>query len=83
MDNDGWLILPNMQFKFFVDGEWKHDEHQPYAAGEYGIVNTIFVAAEHNYVLASPVGSNVPPLVSNMDVDGTSSQRLVRIGALL
>ncbi|XP_031395747.1 sucrose nonfermenting 4-like protein isoform X2 [Punica granatum] len=68
------------QYKFFVDGEWKHDEHQPYATSEYGIVNTIFLATtEHNYVPGSSVGPEVPPPVSNMDVDNEVFRRLVRI----
>lgn len=29
-----------MQYKFLVDGEWRHDERQPHKNGEYGIVNT-------------------------------------------
>ncbi|PPD72609.1 hypothetical protein GOBAR_DD30495 [Gossypium barbadense] len=27
-------------YKFFIDGEWRHDEQQPHRNGEYGIVNT-------------------------------------------
>lgn len=29
-----------LQYKFLVDGEWRHDERQPHKNGEYGIVNT-------------------------------------------
>lgn len=54
------------QYKFFVDGEWRHDEHQPSVNGNYGVVNTVFL----------PTGSDaVPPIVtpetpgSNMDLD--------------
>ncbi|XP_021290760.1 sucrose nonfermenting 4-like protein isoform X2 [Herrania umbratica] len=28
------------EYKFLVDGEWRHDERQPHRNGEYGIVNT-------------------------------------------
>ncbi|KAK5794405.1 sucrose nonfermenting 4-like protein isoform X2 [Gossypium hirsutum] len=28
------------EYKFLVDGEWRHDERQPHKNGEYGIVNT-------------------------------------------
>ncbi|XP_054801738.1 sucrose nonfermenting 4-like protein isoform X2 [Prosopis cineraria] len=31
------------QYKFNVDGEWQHDEHQPFVSGSYGVVNTIFL----------------------------------------
>lgn len=56
-----------MQYKFFVDGEWRHDEHQPFATSEYGIVNTIFLTAETNYT----------PEVANMEVD-EQARRMVR-----
>eukprot|EP00268_Persea_americana_P060007 TRINITY_DN742_c1_g1_i3.p1 TRINITY_DN742_c1_g1~~TRINITY_DN742_c1_g1_i3.p1 ORF type:complete len:507 (+),score=91.92 TRINITY_DN742_c1_g1_i3:749-2269(+) len=32
------------QYKFYVDGEWRHDERQPFVNGNYGIVNTLFLA---------------------------------------
>ncbi|XP_016675023.1 sucrose nonfermenting 4-like protein isoform X2 [Gossypium hirsutum] len=55
------------QFKFFVDGEWRHDEHQPFVNDNYGIVNTIFIAREPN--LVAPSFSTETPGRSNMDVD--------------
>lgn len=71
-----------MQYKFFVDGEWRHDEHQPYATSEYGIVNTIFLAtaaaaaaAEANYIPGTPSADT--PLVWDMEV-GDHAWRLVR-----
>ncbi|KAF5958386.1 hypothetical protein HYC85_005611 [Camellia sinensis] len=33
-------------YKFFVDGEWRHDEHQPFVSGNYGVVNSVFLARE-------------------------------------
>ncbi|XP_057419415.1 sucrose nonfermenting 4-like protein [Lotus japonicus] len=69
------------QYKFFVDGEWRHDEHQPYISGEYGIVNTVLLATDPNFV---PVLN--PNLVSgsSMDVDNEAFRRVVRLtdGAL-
>ncbi|XP_061349109.1 sucrose nonfermenting 4-like protein isoform X2 [Gastrolobium bilobum] len=69
------------QYKFFVDGEWRHDEHQPFISGEYGMVNTVLLATEPNLV---PVLT--PDIVSgsNMDVDNEAFQRVVRLtdGAL-
>ncbi|XP_038718172.1 sucrose nonfermenting 4-like protein isoform X2 [Tripterygium wilfordii] len=34
------------QYKFIVDGEWRHDELQPFVSGTNGIVNTVFLARE-------------------------------------
>ncbi|XP_020227809.1 sucrose nonfermenting 4-like protein [Cajanus cajan] len=64
------------QYKFFVDGEWRHDEHQPYVSGEYGIVNTVLLATDPNFVpgLTSDMISG-----SNMDVDNEAFQRMVRL----
>lgn len=69
-----------MQYKFFVDGEWRHDEHQPYISGEYGIVNTVLLATDPNFV---PVLN--PNLVSgsSMDVDNEAFRRVVRISHTL
>ncbi|KAK9161506.1 hypothetical protein Syun_007847 [Stephania yunnanensis] len=55
-------------YKFFVDGEWRHDESQPFVSGNYGIVNTVLLAREPDPVPAilslEMCGSR-----SNMDVD--------------
>lgn len=66
----------SVQFKFFVDGEWRHDEHQPYMNSDYGIVNTIFLATEQTYNLSPTVPSG-----PNMDVDNEAFQNIVRIGS--
>ncbi|XP_065852494.1 sucrose nonfermenting 4-like protein [Euphorbia lathyris] len=51
-----WSLAPGYhQYKFFVDGEWRHDEHQPSVSGSYGVVNTLYLPRE-------PV--IVPPLLS-------------------
>ncbi|KAK5786441.1 Sucrose nonfermenting 4-like protein [Gossypium arboreum] len=55
------------QFKFFVDGEWRHDERQPFVNGNYGVVNTVFIARELDVV--SPSLSPEAPSRSHMDVD--------------
>ncbi|XP_047950509.1 sucrose nonfermenting 4-like protein isoform X2 [Salvia hispanica] len=57
------------QYKFFVDGEWRHDEHQPYVSGNYGVVNTIFLSRESD---------TIPPILGSdtagrMEVDGDPS----------
>ncbi|CAL5325886.1 unnamed protein product [Camellia sinensis] len=38
--------LGKLRYKFFVDGEWRHDEHQPFVSGNYGVVNSVFLAKE-------------------------------------
>ncbi|MCL7022620.1 hypothetical protein MKW94_018801 [Papaver nudicaule] len=64
------------QYKFFVDGEWRHDESQPSVSGNYGIVNTVMLTRETD---------PIPPMVespgsrSNMDVDNDVFQRVVRV----
>ncbi|XP_052195617.1 sucrose nonfermenting 4-like protein isoform X2 [Diospyros lotus] len=55
------------QYKFFVDGEWRHDENQPFVKGSFGLVNTIFLTREPDVVPA--IYSSEMPARSNMDVD--------------
>ncbi|XP_038980541.1 sucrose nonfermenting 4-like protein [Phoenix dactylifera] len=64
-----WNLAPGIhQYKFYVDGEWRHDERQPYVVGNYGIVNTLLLARELDPrpAVLSPeaAGSRM-----NMDVD--------------
>ncbi|GMH13161.1 hypothetical protein Nepgr_015002 [Nepenthes gracilis] len=60
------------QYKFNVDGEWCHDEHQPFVSGSYGIVNTVFLARESNLVPGI-----FTPGRSNMEVDDATCSRMV------
>ncbi|RDY11313.1 Sucrose nonfermenting 4-like protein, partial [Mucuna pruriens] len=40
-------LMPGFhQYKFNVDGEWRHDEQQPSVSGSYGVVNTIYLVRE-------------------------------------
>lgn len=55
------------QFKFFVDGEWRHDEHQPFVRGNYGVMNTIFLPRVSDMVPAF-ISTEMPGR-ANMDVD--------------
>ncbi|GAB4855561.1 AMP-activated serine/threonine-protein kinase regulatory subunit [Ancistrocladus abbreviatus] len=55
------------QYKFYVDGEWQHDEHQHPVSGGYGIVNTVFLARQTDVVPV--VFTPEAPGRSNMDVD--------------
>ncbi|TKY54130.1 Sucrose nonfermenting 4 protein [Spatholobus suberectus] len=61
------------QYKFFVDGEWRHDEHQPYVSGEYGIVNTVLLATDPNFV---PILTPEMVSGSNMDLDNEAFRRM-------
>ncbi|XP_028054126.1 sucrose nonfermenting 4-like protein [Camellia sinensis] len=55
------------QYKFFVDGEWRHDEHQPFVSGNYGVVNIVFLAREPDVIPA--IYTPETPGRSSMDVD--------------
>ncbi|XP_010269446.1 PREDICTED: sucrose nonfermenting 4-like protein isoform X2 [Nelumbo nucifera] len=63
------------QYKFFVDGEWRHDERQPVETGSYGIVNTVLLSREPepNPSILSP---ETPGSRTNMDVDNDAFQRV-------
>ncbi|KAM7485111.1 hypothetical protein LguiA_001120 [Lonicera macranthoides] len=65
------------QYKFIVDGEWRHDEHQPFVSGNYGTVNTVLLARESDYIPA--ISSPQVPSGSSMDVDNDAFQRVVRV----
>ncbi|OIW13568.1 hypothetical protein TanjilG_29309 [Lupinus angustifolius] len=55
------------QFKFNVDGEWRHDEHEPYVSGNYGVVNTIYLVRQPD--ISPTILSAETPGRSHMDVD--------------
>ncbi|PSS10125.1 Sucrose nonfermenting 4-like protein [Actinidia chinensis var. chinensis] len=71
------LIPGYHQFKFFVDGEWRHDEHQPFVTGNYGVVNTVFLPREADAIHA--IYSPETPGRSNMEVDNDLFLRLEAI----
>lgn len=75
-----FYIVHYVQYKFCVDGEWRHDEHQPFISSEYGIVNTVLLATEPNFMHGINQGM---PSGSNMDVDNEAFQRLVRVSYTL
>jgi hypothetical protein len=65
-----------MQYKFNVDGEWKHDEDQPIiTGGQYGVVNTLYLTREFDHI------NNVlsPSSPGSMDVDNENFHRNVSI----
>ncbi|KAK8689413.1 hypothetical protein V6N13_088134 [Hibiscus sabdariffa] len=66
-----WSLSPGYhQFKFYVDGEWRHDERQPFVNGNYGVVNTVYIARDLDAV--SPSLGPEAPSRSNMDLDDVS-----------
>ncbi|KAF2289202.1 hypothetical protein GH714_029379 [Hevea brasiliensis] len=64
------------QYKFLVDGEWKHDEHQPCSTSEYGLVNTVLFPGEANY---NPVVGPEMALGSGMELDNETFRRVVHV----
>ncbi|XP_073113917.1 sucrose nonfermenting 4-like protein [Elaeis guineensis] len=71
-----WNLTPGVhQYKFCVDGEWRHDEQQPFVVGNYGTVNTLLLAWELDPrpAVSSP---EAPDSRRNMDVDYETFQRV-------
>ncbi|XP_058223399.1 sucrose nonfermenting 4-like protein [Rhododendron vialii] len=62
------------QFKFFVDGEWRHDERQPFVTGNYGVVNTVYLATENDEIPG--IYNPETPGRCNMEVDNDMFLRL-------
>ncbi|PKA62256.1 Sucrose nonfermenting 4-like protein [Apostasia shenzhenica] len=68
-------LTPGMhQYKFYVDGEWRHDEQQPSVPGSYGIVNTVFVTREPDSLTA--ILSPGTPGSKHMDIDPDTFQQV-------
>ncbi|XP_008813370.1 sucrose nonfermenting 4-like protein isoform X2 [Phoenix dactylifera] len=63
------------EYKFYVDGEWRHDERQPCATGSYGIVNTLFLTRAPDPVPAI-LSPGTPGSRMNMDVDNEAFQHV-------
>lgn len=59
-----------MQYKFVVDGEWRHDDRQPSISSNLGTVNTILLTRESDFhpPMLTPQMPSVGP-GSSMDVD--------------
>lgn len=64
------------QFKFYVDGEWRHDENQEFVTGNHGIVNIVRVPIEQLTfpTIFGPAASGRP---SHMDVDEAFNQPIM------
>lgn len=61
-------------YKFYVDGEWRHDESQPSVSESYGIVN--FIVLKEPEPIPAP---EIPGFRSSMDVDNDTSQHVVTL----
>ncbi|KAK3148710.1 hypothetical protein QOZ80_3AG0207660 [Eleusine coracana subsp. coracana] len=66
------------EYKFFVDGEWRHDERLPTATGDYGVVNTLHLKRDINQ-LNTVLSPSAPESRANMDVDNDNFQRAVSL----
>ncbi|CAI9779767.1 unnamed protein product [Fraxinus pennsylvanica] len=65
------------EYKYVVDGEWRHDEHQPFINSNIGTVNTVLLPMGSDY-LPAIVSPQMPP-GSSMDVDVETIQHVVRV----
>ncbi|GJN22604.1 hypothetical protein PR202_gb10184 [Eleusine coracana subsp. coracana] len=72
-----YLVI-DVQYKFFVDGEWRHDERLPTATGDYGVVNTLHLKRDINQ-LNTVLSPSAPESRANMDVDNDNFQRAVSL----
>ncbi|KAH9689305.1 Sucrose nonfermenting 4-like protein [Citrus sinensis] len=54
------------QYKFYVDGEWRHDENQPHVSGNYGVVNCVYIAVPQPDMVPNTIS---PETSGNMEVD--------------
>ncbi|KAH6756211.1 sucrose nonfermenting-like protein [Perilla frutescens var. hirtella] len=68
------------QYKFVVDGEWRHDDRQPSISSNLGTVNTILLTGESDYrpAMLNPQMPSAGP-GSSMDVDNEAFQRVVQL----
>jgi hypothetical protein len=71
-----FAVFIDMQYKFCVDGEWRHDESQSFVRGDYGLVNTVFLARQPDMIPST--FSPQTPGRSNMDVDFDVNMPVVR-----
>lgn len=76
------LYLLYIQFKFFVDGEWRHDERLPVVSGNYGIVNIIRLTRELD-PFPITLAPEIPRSRSHMDVDHDALESVVKFHSVL
>ncbi|KAK7277937.1 hypothetical protein RJT34_22957 [Clitoria ternatea] len=61
------------QYKFNVDGVWRHDVYQPFVSGDYGTVNKIYIVREPDIFPLSTLSAETSGR-SRMEVDNAVSQ---------
>ncbi|CAL1397232.1 unnamed protein product [Linum trigynum] len=61
-------------YKFYVDGEWRYDEHQSWVTSEYGLVNTLLFPMDANH---NPTAGS--ELHANMELDNEHFRRVVHV----
>lgn len=66
-------VTLGLQYKFVVDGEWRHDDRQPSISSNLGTVNTILLTTDS--AIVTPQMPSVGR--SSMDVDNGALQRVV------
>ncbi|KAI3979622.1 hypothetical protein MKX01_013717 [Papaver californicum] len=66
------------QYKFFVDGEWRHDERLPIVSGNYGIVNIRQLIGEPDSFPLT-LAPETPRSRSHMDVDEDAFESVVTV----
>ncbi|QCD77751.1 sucrose nonfermenting 4-like protein [Vigna unguiculata] len=75
-------LMPGFhQYKFNVDGEWRHDEQQPSVSGSCGVVNTIYLVREPD-ILPS-ILSNEAPGRSQMEIDNMEANSRMPVSDLV
>ncbi|KAG6432152.1 hypothetical protein SASPL_103726 [Salvia splendens] len=69
-------VTLGLQYKFVVDGEWRHDDRQPSISSNLGTVNTILLTTE-----SAMLTPQMPPAGPgfSMDVDNGPHQRVVPV----
>ncbi|RZC22199.1 Sucrose nonfermenting 4-like protein isoform E [Glycine soja] len=74
-------LMPGFhQYKFNVDGEWRHDEQQPFVNGSCGVVNTIYIVREPD-ILPSILNTETPGR-SHMEVDNMEANPRMTVSDL-
>ncbi|XP_014518823.1 sucrose nonfermenting 4-like protein isoform X1 [Vigna radiata var. radiata] len=75
-------LMPGFhQYKFNVDGEWRHDEQQPSVSGSCGVVNTIYLVREPDTLPS--ILSNEAPGRSQMEIDNMEATSRMPVSDLV
>lgn len=69
-----------MQYNFYVDGKWRHDEQQPFVNEIFGVVNSIYLLRQPD--ILSTLLSAETPGGGHMEVDNSASGPVVSFFSL-